>query len=91
MVQGRGSRDQYWVVDLLKQTWTTGEQQAHIHIHHKTSTILYIDIWTSSPGRRLRVKEAALRRDQDRRAMASKRGGMKRMREGDNEGMRSPP
>lgn len=39
-----------------KQTWTTGEQQAHVHIHHKTSTILYIDIWTSSPGRKLRVK-----------------------------------
>lgn len=39
-----------------KQTWITGEQQAHIHIHHKTSTILYIDIWTSSPGRKLRVK-----------------------------------
>lgn len=70
---GGGSRDQYWVVDLLKQTWTTGEQQAHIHIHHKTSTILYIDIWTSSPGRR--VKEAALRRDQDRRAMAMWWGG----------------
>lgn len=32
------------------KTWTTGEQQAHVHIHHKTSTILYIDIWTSSPG-----------------------------------------
>lgn len=71
---GGGTRDQDWVVDLLKQTWTTGEQQAHIHIHHKTSTILYIDIWTSSPGRR--VKEAALRRDQDRRAMA-KWGGMR--------------
>lgn len=34
------------------KTWTTGEQQAHVHIHHKTSTILYINIWTSSPGGR---------------------------------------
>lgn len=44
---------QYWVVEPLKRkTWTTGEQQAHVHIHHKTSTILYINIWTSSPGGR---------------------------------------
>lgn len=58
-----------------KRTWTIGEQQAHIHIHHKTSTILYIDIWTSSPGRNLRVSGvktsvSALRIDTDSRAMA---------------------
>lgn len=49
MILGSGS---------AKQTWITGEQQAHIHIHihHKTSTILYIDIWTPSPGRKLRVR-----------------------------------
>ncbi len=95
-VRGRGSRDWCWVVDLLKQTWTTGEQQAHIHIHHKTSTILYIDIWTSSPGRKLRVKGSktsvsALRKDQNSRAMA-KRGGIEWRREGDDDkgGMRNP-
>lgn len=76
-----------------KQTWTTGEQQPHIHIYHKTSTILYIDIWASSPGRKLRVEGSktsvsALRRDQDGRAMAN-RGGMEWMKEGDK-WMRSP-
>lgn len=50
---GEGSRGRYWVEDLLKQTWTTDGQQAYIYIHHKT--ILYIDIWASSPGRILRV------------------------------------
>lgn len=45
---GAGLRFQ--AVDLQKPTWTTGEQQAHVHVHHKTSTIiLYIDIWTLSP------------------------------------------
>ena len=72
-----------------KQTWTTGEQQAHIHIHHKTSTILYIDIWTSSPGRKskgqkVKISVSTLRRDQDSRAMGRERrngvveGGRKR-------------
>lgn len=71
------------VADLLKQTWTTGEQRAHVHIHHKT--ILYIDIGASSPGRKVRVSGggggdgAALRKDQDRTAMA-KRGGLERVR-----------
>lgn len=69
-----------------KQTWTTGEQQVHIHIHHKTSTILYIDIWTSSPGRKskgqgVKTSVSTLRRDQDSRVMA-KRGGMEWMKEG---------
>lgn len=53
----RGSRDGYQGSGSAKQTWSTGEQQAHIHIHHKTSTVLYTDIWTSSPGRNFRVKD----------------------------------
>lgn len=50
-VQVPGTDAGCWICQ--KQTWTTGEQRAHLHIHHKT--ILYIDIWASSPGGKVRV------------------------------------